>query len=47
METMSLEDMERIHIGKVLSETDSLDEAASTLGIAPSTLWRKRKKYGL
>ena len=43
----SLEDMEREHIRRVLSETATLDEAAATLGINVTTLWRKRKRYGI
>jgi NtrC-family two-component system response regulator AlgB len=41
----SLEEMEREHIRRVLSETATLDEAAATLGINVTTLWRKRKRY--
>lgn len=43
----SLEEMERLHIKKVLQQTKDLDEAARVLGIDPATLWRKRKKFGL
>jgi two-component system, NtrC family, response regulator AlgB len=43
----SLEEMEREHIRRVLSETATLDEAAATLGINVTTLWRKRKRYGI
>ena len=43
----SLEEMERDHIRRVLSETATLDEAAATLGINVTTLWRKRKRYGI
>jgi NtrC-family two-component system response regulator AlgB len=45
--TLSLEEMERQHIIKVLRVSKDLDEAASVLGIDPATLWRKRKKYNL
>jgi transcriptional regulator of acetoin/glycerol metabolism len=31
----------------VLSESTTLDEAAETLGINATTLWRKRKRYGI
>jgi NtrC-family two-component system response regulator AlgB len=41
----SLEEMEREHIARVLSESTTLDEAAETLGINATTLWRKRKRY--
>ena len=44
---LSLEDIERQHIIKVLRLSKDLDETASLLGIDPATLWRKRKKYGL
>jgi len=44
---VTLEDLEAEHIRRVLASTPSLDEAAQTLGIDPSTLYRKRKKYGL
>jgi NtrC-family two-component system response regulator AlgB len=32
---------------RVLLSTTSLDEAAKVLGIDPSTLYRKRKRFGL
>jgi NtrC-family two-component system response regulator AlgB len=41
----SLEDIEREHIMRVISRTQTLDDAAKILGIDASTLWRKRKKY--
>jgi len=44
---VSLEDLERQHIQYVLSTASTLEEAASTLGINLSTLWRKRRRYGL
>ena len=43
----SLEDVEREHISRVLSESPTLDEAAATLGINATTLWRKRKRFGI
>ena len=43
----SLEEMEREHIARVLAESATLDEAAATLGINATTLWRKRKRYGI
>lgn len=46
-DTRSLEDMEKLHIKKVLQQTRDLDDAARVLGIDPATLWRKRKKFGL
>jgi two-component system, NtrC family, response regulator AlgB len=43
----SLEDIERRQILRVLAESATLEEAAATLGINVSTLWRKRKRYKL
>ena len=41
----SLEEVERLHIERVMAETATLEEAADILGINTSTLWRKRKRY--
>jgi two-component system, NtrC family, response regulator AlgB len=46
-ETMSLEQIEADHIRRVLESTGTIEEAAAKLGIDPSTLYRKRKKYGI
>jgi NtrC-family two-component system response regulator AlgB len=43
----SLEDLERRHIQQVLAEAATFEEAAARLGINPTTLWRKRKRYGI
>ncbi len=43
----SLEAIEREHILRVLARAPTLDAAAASLGIDASTLWRKRKKYGV
>jgi NtrC-family two-component system response regulator AlgB len=43
---ITLDDLEREHILRVLARATSADEAARILGIDASTLWRKRKKYG-
>ena len=43
----SIDDLEREHIRAVVAACETLDEAAQVLGIEPSTLWRKRKRYGL
>lgn len=42
----TLDEVEAEHIARVLAATPSLDEAADVLGIDPSTLYRKRKKFG-
>jgi two-component system, NtrC family, response regulator AlgB len=42
-----LDEMVRQHIARVLAESATLEQAAATLGIDPSTLWRKRKRYNL
>jgi NtrC-family two-component system response regulator AlgB len=44
---VTLEQIEIEHIRRVLAATATLDEAATVLGINPSTLYRKRKDYGL
>ncbi|UCJ17422.1 sigma-54-dependent response regulator transcription factor AlgB [Pseudomonas sp. MM211] len=44
---LSLEELEKAHISAVLANSDTLDQAAKTLGIDASTLYRKRKQLGL
>jgi NtrC-family two-component system response regulator AlgB len=44
---LSLEELERRHIEQVLAESATLEDAAARLGINPTTLWRKRKRYGI
>jgi NtrC-family two-component system response regulator AlgB len=44
---ITLAELEIEHIRRVLAAAPSLDAAARTLGIDPSTLYRKRKQYGL
>jgi NtrC-family two-component system response regulator AlgB len=44
---LSLEEVERQHIARVLQISKDLEEASRVLNIDPATLWRKRKKYGL
>jgi two-component system, NtrC family, response regulator AlgB len=44
---VTLDELEAEHIRRVLAGSPSLDEAAHTLGIDPSTLYRKRKKLGI
>jgi NtrC-family two-component system response regulator AlgB len=46
-DALSLEEVERSHIRGVMATSPSLDAAAKTLGIDVSTLYRKRKEYGL
>ena len=46
-DSLSLEELERTHIRGVMATSTSLDAAAKTLGIDVSTLYRKRKQYGL
>lgn len=44
---VSLETLERAQIKHILEVTTSREEAASILGIDPTTLYRKRKRYAL
>lgn len=44
---ITLEQLEAEHIRRILLSTASLEVAATLLGIDPSTLYRKRKRYGL
>ena len=41
----TLEEIEREHIQRVLARTTTAEEAARSLGIDTSTLWRRRKRY--
>ncbi|MCX7050026.1 MAG: sigma-54 dependent transcriptional regulator [Candidatus Sumerlaeota bacterium] len=41
----SIEEVEREHILRVIARSATLEDAAKILGLDPSTLWRKRKKY--
>jgi NtrC-family two-component system response regulator AlgB len=43
----TLEEIEREHVLQVMASRVTLDEVARVLGIEPSTLWRKRKKFGI
>jgi two-component system, NtrC family, response regulator AlgB len=44
---VSLEELEKEHIKRILGKTNSLEQAAQILGIDPATLYRKRKKLNL
>jgi two-component system, NtrC family, response regulator AlgB len=43
---VTLEQLETEHTRRVLASSASLEEAATVLGIDPSTLYRKRKRHG-
>jgi len=43
----TLDQLEAEHIRRVLASVVTVEEAAQVLGIDPSTLYRKRKRYGL
>jgi NtrC-family two-component system response regulator AlgB len=44
---ITLDELEAEHMRRILASTTTLDEAATILGVDPSTLYRKRKRYGL
>jgi len=44
---MSLDQLEELHIRRVLAQVHSLQDAAEILGVDQATLWRKRKRYNL
>ncbi len=44
---VSLERIEEEHIRRVIAATSSLQQAAEVLGIDQTTLWRRRKLYGI
>ena len=44
---VTLDQLEAEHIRRILGSTPTIEEAATVLGIDPSTLYRKRKRYGL
>lgn len=44
---LSLAQLEEQHIRKILAQSRSIEECARILCIDPSTLWRKRRRYGI
>jgi NtrC-family two-component system response regulator AlgB len=46
-EPLTLDQTEAEQIRRILASTATIEEAATKLGIDPSTLYRKRKKYGI
>ncbi len=44
---ITLDELEAEHMRRILASTPTLDEAAKILGVDPSTLYRKRKRYGM
>ena len=44
---VSLEQLEELHVRRVLDRTATVTEAAQILGIDQATIYRKRKKMGL
>jgi NtrC-family two-component system response regulator AlgB len=44
---VTLDRLEAEHIRRILASTPTMEEAAAMLGIDPSTLYRKRKRYGI
>jgi two-component system, NtrC family, response regulator AlgB len=44
---LTLDQMEAEHIRHILASTATIEEAAAKLGIDPSTLYRKRKRFGI
>jgi NtrC-family two-component system response regulator AlgB len=45
--SLPLEQVERRHIERVLEDSATLEEAAARLGISSTTLWRKRRRWGI
>ncbi len=44
---VSLDELEREHISRVVEFASSMEEASQILGIDPATLYRKRKRYSM
>ncbi|HTQ40321.1 MAG TPA: sigma-54 dependent transcriptional regulator [Pirellulales bacterium] len=47
LDSNSLDQIEAEHIRHVLASSETIEAAAEKLGINPSTLYRKRKRYGI
>jgi NtrC-family two-component system response regulator AlgB len=47
LSALSLEELERRQVQAVMAQSSTLEEAAARLGINPTTLWRKRKRWSL
>jgi len=47
MDARSIEEVEKLHIKRILQRSKDYEEAARILGIDRATLWKKRKKYNL
>jgi NtrC-family two-component system response regulator AlgB len=41
---VTLEEIENEHLRRVISNSRTIDEAASVLGVDPATLYRRKKK---
>jgi NtrC-family two-component system response regulator AlgB len=46
-DSVSLAQLEEMHIKTILAKASSIQAASDILGIDPATLWRKRKAYGI
>ncbi|HSM08928.1 MAG TPA: sigma-54 dependent transcriptional regulator [Gemmatimonadota bacterium] len=44
---VTLEEMEKRYIRHVLDRTPTIEDASEVLGVSPTTLWRRRRKYDL
>ena len=42
-----MDQIEAVHLKRLIARLPSLDEVAQALQIDTATLWRKRKKYGI
>ncbi|MGO8688476.1 MAG: sigma-54-dependent transcriptional regulator [Thermoguttaceae bacterium] len=46
-DSLTLEQVESEHVRRIVAATATMEEAAARLGIDPSTLYRKRKRFGI